>query len=62
MHMYARILPRATVLAVQGGGISAGHSRTLATAGSRLATDHMESPRLKTKFGVTENPLHLRWA
>jgi len=50
MHMYARILPRATVLAVQGGGISASHSRTLATAGSRLATDHMESPRLKNEI------------
>jgi len=33
-----RILPRATVLlAVRSGRIS--HSRTLATAGSRLATD-----------------------
>ncbi|KAH9963756.1 hypothetical protein BC827DRAFT_1382953 [Russula dissimulans] len=57
--LISRIPPRATVPAVQGGRFSAHHSRTLATVGSRPTTDHMESPRPKTKLGVDRETLYI---
>jgi hypothetical protein len=50
------ILP---VPAVQGGRIHATQARTLATIGSRPASDHMETPRPKTKLGVDKETLYI---
>lgn len=35
------------------------HARTLATIGSRPATEHMETPRPKTRLGVEKETLYI---
>ncbi|KAF8499553.1 hypothetical protein F5888DRAFT_1802049 [Russula emetica] len=47
------------VPAVQGGRMNATQARTLATIGSRPASDHMETPRPKTKLGVDRETLYI---
>jgi len=49
----SRIFLRAAVPAIQG------HTRTLATIGSRPATDHMETPRPKTKFKLDKETMYI---
>lgn len=44
---------------IQGGRMNAIHTRTLATIGSRPATDHMETPRPKTRLGVDKETLYI---
>jgi hypothetical protein len=39
--------------------MNATHARTLATIGSRPASDHMETPRPKTKLGVDREMLYI---
>ena len=48
-----------SVPAIQGGRTNATHARTLATIGSRPATDNMETPRHKTKLGVDRETLYI---
>ena len=48
-----------SVPAIQGGRSNVAHPRTLATIGSRPATDHMETPRPKTKLGVERETLYI---
>ena len=55
----SRIFLPTTVPAIQGGRIHATRARTLATIGSRPATDHMETPRLKTKLGLDRETLYI---
>jgi len=46
--------------AIQGGRANVTHARTLATiGGSRPVTDHMETPRPKTKLGVDRETLYI---
>jgi hypothetical protein len=47
------------VPAIQGGRTNTTHVRTLATIGSRPATDNMETPRPKTKLGVDKETLYI---
>ena len=55
----SRILPRVTVPAVQRGHIHAARTRTFATIGSSPASDHMQTPRPKTKWGLDRDTLYI---
>jgi hypothetical protein len=56
LNLNSRIL--LPVPAIQGR-TNVTHARTLATIGSRPATDNMETPRHKTKLGVDRETLYI---
>lgn len=54
-----RILPRMAVPAIQKGHIHATHMPAFANTGPRAATDQMQSPRPKTKWGLDRDMLYI---
>lgn len=55
----SRIFLPAAVPAIQGGRIHATRARAFATVGSRPATDHMETPRPKMKYGLEKETMYI---
>ena len=55
----SRILPRMAVPTVQKGRIHATHAPAFTNTGPRLATDQMQTPRPKTKWGLDRDTLYI---
>ena len=55
----SRILPRVAVPAIQKGHIHTTHTPAFANTGPRAATDQMQSPRPKTKWGLDRDMLYI---